>query len=114
MIISLDTGKLSPMMHCQIAFGSLSRGSRSTPFALALDVTTSPAITTVSLLARAMVLPASMAASVGPMATSPIVAVTTMSTSGSHTISSRSRSTHPSASIGAFSDSVPLQWMYLG
>ena len=80
-IINLDTVARSPRTHCQIALGSLSRGIRSTPSEFAREVTISPAITIVSLLASAICLRAEIAARVGAMATCPVVAVTTMSTS---------------------------------
>ena len=85
----------SPLMHCQMALGSLSSGRMSTPRSAARRVTSSPAITMVSLLASAICLPAPMAASVGPMATSPTVAVTTTSTSSSVTSSSSAQSRQP-------------------
>ena len=113
-MMSLDTDESSPRIHCHIALGSLSSGNRSTPCAAAFRVTISPAITIVSLFATAICLPADMAASVGAIATSPSVAVTTMSTSSSHTRSMRLRSMHPPTRSGAFSALVPPQLMNFG
>ena len=113
-IISLDTVARSPLIHCQIALGSLSRGMRSTPSEFASEVTISPAITMVSLLARAICLRAEIAARVGAMATCPVVAVTTTSTSSWQTSSVRSHSLMPFVSKRDFSSSAPLQWIYLG
>ena len=65
-----------------MALCSLSTGSSATPRARAAVVTSSPAITSTSLLASAMVLPASMAASTASSAVVPDEAHSTMSTSG--------------------------------
>ena len=60
---------------------SLSTGTMSAPYAAAWAITSSPAHTSVSLLARAMRRPRRMAASVGSSPTLPTTAVTTVSAS---------------------------------
>ena len=59
---------------------SLSIGTRSTPCARARGITISPAATSTSLLARAIVLPARIAARVGRRPITPATATTTVST----------------------------------
>ena len=108
-MISFEIDLSSPFRHCQIALGSLSRGSSSTPCFRAIVVSSGPATMIDSLLANAMFFPASMAASVGSRATSPTVAVTTSSTSGSRTISSIEQSLLPFDSNAAFSPSAHSQ-----
>ena len=65
--------------HWKIAECSESTGRILTPFSRAARMTSSPAHTSVSLLASAMSLPASIAASVGSRPTMPTTAVTTIS-----------------------------------
>ena len=69
----------SPRKHCQMALCSLSTGRMGTPACCASRITRWPAITRVSLLARAIALPILMAASVGSNPTRPEVAATTIS-----------------------------------
>ena len=66
-----------------MALCSESTGTISAPVSRAADITSSPAHTSVSLLARAMRFFSMMAASVGASPTLPITAVTTVSASGS-------------------------------
>ena len=113
-MMSFETPSWSPAMACQMALGSLSRGSTLTPRSCARRISISPAITKDSLLARAMSLPASMAARVGSRATSPTVAVTTRSTSESRTISSMEHSAEPLEARKAFSEGVPSHETNLG
>ena len=61
-------------MHWKTALCSLSTGMMRTPFARALSMTRAPAVTSVSLLARATSFPASMAASVGTRPAAPTMA----------------------------------------
>ena len=65
-----------------MALCSLSTGSSATPRARAARVTSSPAMTSTSLFASAMVLPASIAASTASSAVVPDEAHSRMSTSG--------------------------------
>ena len=65
-----------------MALCSLSTGSTATPRRRAASITRPPAMTSTSLLARAMVLPASMAASTASSAAVPDEAHSTRSTSG--------------------------------
>ena len=87
---------LRPSMHWKIALCSLSTGSTCTPFLRAAVITASPAITRISLLATAMSLPASIAASAGRRPAVPTMEMSTMSASGivasSHRPSSPTRS----------------------
>ena len=78
-----------PWRHWKMAECSLSTGTISTPRRRAAAITSSPAQTRVSLLARATRLPASMAARVGRRPTIPTTAVTTVSLSGRDAASSR-------------------------
>jgi hypothetical protein len=55
----------SPMRHCSAALCSLSMGRMGTPARRAASVTIAPALTSTSLLARAMGIPACSAARVG-------------------------------------------------
>ena len=68
-----------PMRHWKMAECSLSTGSRATPFFATASMTMEPPATRVSLLARAMSIPASMAASVGRSPTMPETAVSSIS-----------------------------------
>ena len=77
----------SPTKHWKIALCSLSTGRIGARCFTASSVMSSPATTSVSLLASAMVLPASMAATVGRSPAKPTMAVTTTSTSGSRATS---------------------------
>ena len=108
-IMRRDTGLSSPRRHCHMALGSLSRGSSATPFARAALVSSSPDMTTLSLFARAIDLPASMAANVAGIATSPVVAATTMSTQSWATISSIGLSAQPQSAMNARSAALPSQ-----
>ena len=72
-----------PWRHWKMAECSLSTGIISAPYFRAASITSSPAHTSVSLLARAIRLPASMAAIVGQRPAIPTTAVTTVSLSGS-------------------------------
>ena len=72
-----------PCKHWKMALCSESTGTISAPVSRAADITSSPAHTSVSLLARAMRFFSMMAASVGASPTLPITAVTTVSASGS-------------------------------
>jgi len=65
-----------------MALCSLSTGIRATPLACTRSITRGPAATRVSLLAKATVLPASMAARVGSRPTAPTMADSTRSASG--------------------------------
>ena len=76
----MDEGQV-PSRHWKMALCSLSMGSMRTPRARAASITRSPAVTSTSLLARATVMPRSMALSVGIRPTKPTVATTTMSAS---------------------------------
>ena len=71
-----------PCRHWKIAECSESTGTISAPHFWARSITNSPAQTKVSLLAKAMRLPESMAASVGLNPAMPTIAVTTASASG--------------------------------
>jgi hypothetical protein len=73
----------SPMRHCSTALCSLSMGRMGTPARRAASVTTAPALTSTSLLARAMGIPACSAAKVGRIPCAPTSATTTRSFSGS-------------------------------
>ena len=108
-IMRRDTGLSSPRRHCHMALGSLSRGSSDTPFARAASVSSSPDMTTLSLFARAIDLPASMAAKVAGIATSPVVAATTMSTQSWVAITSIGRSAQPQSAMNARSAALPSQ-----
>ena len=65
-MMRLSEARPRPSRHWKIALCSLSTGSRRTPRSRAAPVTTSPATTSTSLLAKAISLPALIAASVGP------------------------------------------------
>ena len=69
----------SPTRHWNIALCSESMGTMSTRFLRARSVTSSPATTSVSLFARAIFLPASIALTVGNSPEYPTIAVTTVS-----------------------------------
>ena len=71
-----------PSRHWKIALCSLSTGKTRTPRRLAASITTSPAMTRISLLATAMSLPASIAASAGRKPPVPTIAIKTKSASG--------------------------------
>ncbi len=73
---------LCPWRHWKIALCSLSTGRILIPLSSASFITISPAITRVSLLARAISLPALIADIVGIRPTAPTSAETTISTSG--------------------------------
>ena len=64
-MIRRTSSRLCPWRHWKIALCSLSTGIIFTPFLAALWRTIRPAITSASLLARAIALPASIASSVG-------------------------------------------------
>ena len=70
-----------PVRHWKMALCSESTGTISAPHSCALRMTISPAQTSVSLFARQMRLPFSMASSVGFKPTAPETAVTTASLS---------------------------------
>ena len=72
---------LLPCKLWKIAECSLSTGKISTPFSLANPMTKSPAVTNVSLLAKAIVLPRLIASTVGINPIIPTTAVTTISAS---------------------------------
>ena len=74
--ISLE---FSPFKHWKIALCSLSTGRIFTPYSLAIDITICPAVTKVSLLAKAISLPALIASKVGLIPIIPTKAVTTIS-----------------------------------
>ena len=80
----------SPCRHCQMALGSLSTGRISPPQRAASLVSSSPAITTGSLLAIATCLPARSASSVGSSPALPTMPCITRSTSGCVAISTMS------------------------
>ncbi len=69
----------SPRRHCQIAECSLSMATMRAPESCARARTTSPAMTSTSLVAVATVVPASMAARVGRSAAAPVMATQTTS-----------------------------------
>ena len=71
-----------PWRHWWMALCSLSTGSTATPRRRAAAMTRPPAMTRTSLLARAMVFPASIAASTASRAVVPVVATSTRSTAG--------------------------------
>ena len=77
---------LSPFKHWNMALCSLSTGNILTLFFLASDITNSPAVTKVSLLANAIVFFAFIAAIVGTRPIIPTTAVNTTSTSSSSQI----------------------------
>ena len=72
-------------MHWKTAECSLSTGSTRTPHSSALRMTSSPAMTSTSLVAKAMSIPFSMAANVGLRPDIPTVATRQMSASLSAT-----------------------------
>src|SRR5256885_2136045 len=78
-----------PATHCNTALCSESTGTISPPPSRAARVTSSPAITRVSLFARATRLPASSAASVASSPAAPTTPFTTMRTSGCVAASTR-------------------------
>ena len=78
----LSSGRQLPCKHWKMAECSESTGTISAPFSVARAVTKGPAQTIVSLLARAMRLPPSMAARVGASPAMPTTAVTTVSAWG--------------------------------
>ena len=78
-----------PSRHWKIALCSLSTGKTFTPFFAAALITSSPAMTRISLLATARSLPASMAASAGCSPAVPTIAMSTISASASVEISSK-------------------------
>ena len=69
----------SPFKHWKIALCSLSTGRRRTPFAFTSGMIRCPAVTRVSLFARAMSFPAWIAAIVGRIPIIPTTAVTRIS-----------------------------------
>ena len=71
-----------PWRHWWMALCSLSTGSTATPRRRAAAMTSPPAMTRTSLLARAIVFRASMAASTASSAVVPVVAHSTRSTAG--------------------------------
>ena len=80
-IIRLMLSGDSPTRHCAIAECSESIGRISVPVFLARAVISSPATTSVSLLAMATLLPALMASIVGRSPAKPTIAATTISIS---------------------------------
>ncbi len=74
-----------PCRHWKIAECSLSTGRKRTPFRRAAVVTSSPAMTMTSFVARAMDIPFSIASRVGRRPLSPTVATRQMSASFSST-----------------------------
>ena len=70
---------LSPLRHWNIALCSLSTGRILTPFSAASFIIMCPAVTSVSLFARAISLPALIASIVGTIPIMPTTAVTTIS-----------------------------------
>ena len=80
---------LSPFMHWKIALCSESTGRSFTPASFTAGMMRWPAVTSVSLFASAMSLPAWIAASVGRMPIMPTTLFKTMSASGSCTSSRR-------------------------
>ena len=77
----LRMGLASPTIHCRMAECSLSTGRMATWLSKARRLMIAPATTSVSLLARAMVLPALMASTVGRKPEKPTMAVSTTSMS---------------------------------
>ena len=84
-----------PIRHWKMAECSLSTGTISAPWVFAAAMTSSPAQTSVSLLARAMRFFARMASSVGRRPIAPETAVTTQSLSSSDAASIRPSSPLP-------------------
>src|SRR5213082_3308588 len=84
-----------PVRHCSTALCSESIGTISPPPSRAVRVTSSPAITSVSLLASATRLPALRAASVASSPAAPTIAFTTISTSGCVAASTRHSTPSP-------------------
>ena len=80
-----------------MALCSLSTGRIATPFCRAASVTMPPAITSTSLLASAMVLPCSMAASTASRPSVPDEAQRTRSTSGCEATATRPSRPTPSS-----------------
>ena len=78
-----------PVRHCSTALCSESTGTISPPPSRAARVTSSPAMTRVSLLARATRLPARSAASVASSPAAPTMPFTTIRTSGRVAASTR-------------------------
>src|SRR6266550_2606808 len=78
-----------PVMHCSTALCSESTGTISPPPSRAVRVTSSPAITSVSLLASATRFPARRADSVASSPAAPTMAFTTICTSGCVAASTR-------------------------
>ena len=79
----------SPFRHWKIALCSLSTGRIFTPHCRAKGIIRCPAVTSVSLLARAMSFPALMASIVGRIPIIPTIAVTRISDSSIAASSSR-------------------------
>ena len=79
----------APARHWKSALCSESTGSRRTPCSRAAHVMSAPAITSVSLLASAMVRPARIAASVGTRPAAPTSAETTTSAATSPAMAAR-------------------------
>ncbi|MPN01213.1 hypothetical protein SDC9_148419 [bioreactor metagenome] len=77
--MSFSGADRSPCRHWKIAECSESTGITGIPFSMASFITIDPAATKVSLFARAMAFPASIASSVGPRPLKPTMAVSTMS-----------------------------------
>ena len=78
--MSFSMGLTSPMRLWKMALCSLSTGSSGTLCSMHRRVTSSPATTSVSLFAKAMGLPASIALMVGRSPLKPTSAVSTIST----------------------------------
>ena len=72
----------SPFKHWKIAECSLSTGRIDTPYSLASGIMICPAVTSVSLLARAISFPARIASMTGRSPIMPTIAATTTSTFG--------------------------------
>ena len=79
----------SPFKDWKMALCSLSTGRICTPYSFARGIIICPAVTSVSLLARAISFPARIASMVGRIPIIPTMAVTRMSASGMAAISKR-------------------------
>ena len=88
-ILRISSWRREPMRHWKTAECSESTGIISQPYFSASAITSSPAHTRVSLLARPIRFPARMAARVGFSPTMPTTAVITQSADGMEAASSR-------------------------
>ena len=91
-------------MAWKMALCSLSTGSSRPPRRAASSVTRAPAMTSVSLLATATVLPASSAAQAPASPAAPTMALSTTSTSGSDAIAATPSSPCSSSQPGGSRD----------